>query len=276
MRLAWRTARRNIVSALGGVVVLGVILIAICAGVIAPYDPTDQMAQRLVPPCNAYPLGTDEFGRDVLSRIIFGARISLYVGLASSATAMVVGTILGVLSSYARGVIDHILMRVTDVMFAFPAVILALAITGILGPSLTHAIIAIVAVYTPRFARVVRGPALSVMEQEFILAARMVGARALRIIVFHLLPNVAAPIIVQATLSISTAILMEASLSFLGLGTQPPAPSWGTMLGTGRRYLEIAPWVGIFPGIAITLTVLGFNLFGDGLRDVLDPTLREL
>lgn len=179
---------------------------------------------------------------------------------------MVAGTIMGLVSGYSRGVIDHVLMRTADVVFPFPMVILAIVMTGILGPSLTNAIIAIILVYTPRFARVVRGSTLAVIEQEYVLAAKAIGARAPRISFQYVLPNVAAPIIVQTTLSVSTGIIMEAALSFLGLGTQSPAPSLGTMLGTGRCFLEIAPWVGIFPGTAIVMTVLGFNLFGDGLR----------
>lgn len=272
---AWRLARKNVIGSLGGLVVLSLVLLAIFAPFVAPYAPNDHVEKRLLPPSSSHVLGTDEFGRDVLSRIVFGSRVSLYVGVVAVAIALLLGAITGLVSGYAGGLIDNVLMRVVDVVFSFPALVLAIAITGILGPHLNNAVIAIGIVYAPRFARVVRGPTLSVMTQEYVLAARALGAPPGRIVLFHILPNVAAPTIVQTSLSVSTGILTEAALSFLGVGAQPPTPSWGTMLGTGRVYLETAPWLAIFPGIAIMLAVLGFNLFGDGLRDVLDPTLRR-
>lgn len=274
LRRAWWLVRKNPIGALGLLIVVAVVVIALGANVLAPYSPTAQLAKRLTPPNPQYLLGTDEFGRDILSRIIYGSRISLYVGIISVGIALVAGASLGVIAGFYRGRVDTVIMRLVDIVFAFPSVILAIAITGILGPSLTNAMIAIGIVYAPTFARVARGPVLSVMQEEYIEAARVVGVPNRRIMVRHVLPNITAPLIVQATLSFSTAILTEAALSFLGLGTQPPDPSWGTMLGTGRQYMVLAPWVAVYPGLAIMLTVLGFNLLGDGLRDILDPRLR--
>lgn len=267
-------ARKNSIGALGLLIVVAVVIIALGADLLAPFSPTAQLGKRLTPPDAQYLLGLDEFGRDVLSRIIFGSRISLYVGIISVGIALAVGGTLGVISGFYRGRVDTIIMRLVDVMFAFPSIILAIAVTGILGPSLTNAMIAIGIVYAPTFARVARGPVLSVMQEEYIQAALAVGVPNMRIMIRHVLPNIMAPLIVQTTLSFSTAILTEAALSFLGLGTQPPDPSWGTMLGTGRKFMEMAPWVAVYPGLAIMLTVLGFNLLGDGLRDALDPRLR--
>ena len=269
-----RVAAKNPLGAVGAVLIVLLLLAAALADLIAPYDPVSQLARRLTAPNDLYVLGTDEFGRDVLSRIIHGSRISLYVGVVSVGIALGIGGTLGLIAGYFGGWIDNLIMRLMDVMFSIPSLVLAIAITGILGASLRNAMIAIGIVYTPTFARVARGPVLSVVQHEYIQAARTIGARDWRIIARHVLPNVAAPIIVQTTLSLSTAILAEAVLSFLGLGTQPPEPSWGTMLGTGRKFMETAPWVAVFPGLAIMLAVLGFNLLGDGLRDALDPRLK--
>ncbi len=274
LRQARWLIRKNPIGALGALVIFAIIALAILAGSVSPFDPTAQIATRLAPPDGRYLLGVDEFGRDVLSRIIHGSRISLYVGIVSVGIALLAGATMGLLAGYYGGWIDNLVMRLVDIMFSFPSIILAIAITGILGPSLTNAMIAIGIVYAPTFARVTRGPVLSVIQEQYIEAARTLGAGDRRILLRHVLPNVMAPLIVQTTLSLSTAILTEASLSFLGLGTQPPDPSWGTMLGTGRKYMEIAPWVAVFPGVAIMITVLGFNLLGDGLRDALDPRLR--
>ncbi len=272
----WRTARRYPIGILGAIVVIAVVVVALLADVITPYDPTWQIADRLNPPDADYFLGADEFGRDIYSRIIYGARISLYVGMVSVIfIAVPVGVTFGVLAGYYGGWIDTVLSRTVDILFAFPSIVLAITIVGILGPSLTNAMIAIGIVYSPTFARIARGSTLSVVNLDYITASKTIGSKNLRIIIRHILPNIAAPLIVQTTLALSTAILAEASLSFLGLGTQPPTPSWGTMLGTGRRYMELAPWVAIFPGVAIMIVVLGFNLAGDGLRDALDPRLRE-
>ncbi len=267
--------RKNLLGILGAGIILGVILMALFAPWLAPHDPTAQIGKRLLPPGGDYALGTDEFGRDILSRILFGARISLWVGMLSVSIALLGGALLGLISGYYGGIADHLIMRVMDVIFSVPAIVLAIGITGILGPNLTNAMIAIGIVYAPTFARVTRGPVLSVMQREYVEAARAVGSTSPRIIFWHVLPNIAAPLIVQTTLSLSTAILTEAALSFLGLGIQPPEPSWGTMLGTGRKYMELAPWVAVFPGVAIMLTVLGFNLLGDSLRDILDPRLKS-
>ena len=269
-----RLVAKNPLGAVGAGLITVLLLTAALAGVLAPFDPSAQIARRLTGPAGVYLLGTDELGRDILSRIIYGTRISLYVGVVSVGIALGIGGTLGLLAGYFGGWVDNLLMRLMDVMFAIPSLVLAIAITGILGPNLTNAMIAIGLVYTPTFARVVRGPVLSVVQHEYVAAARTVGARHGRIVLRHVLPNVTAPIIVQTTLSLSTAILTEAVLSFLGLGTQPPEPSWGTMLGTGRKFMETAPWVAVFPGFAIMLAVLGFNLLGDGLRDALDPRLR--
>lgn len=266
--------RRSPLSIAGGAVVLGFIAMAALAPVLAPYAPDDQIARRLVAPQAVYPLGTDEFGRDILSRIVYGARISLWVGVVSVGIALAGGATSGLLAGYFRGRLDLWLMRVMDVMFSIPPIILAITLTGILGPGLTNAMVAIGLVYLPTFARIARGPVLAVVGCEYVEAARAAGAGAGRVICLHVLPNVTAPLIVQTTLALSTAILAEATLSFLGLGIQPPDPSWGTMLGTGRKYMELAPWVAIFPGAAVMLLVLGFNLLGDGLRDILDPRLK--
>jgi len=271
-----REIRRYPIGFIGAGIVLLVVLLALTADWITPYDPAWQIDERLMPPNADYILGLDEFGRDVFSRVIYGSRVSLYVGVVSVVfIALPIGTVLGITAGYFRGWVDTVLSRIVDVMFAFPSIILAIAIVGIFGPSLTNAMIAIGIVYSPTFARIARGSTLSVANLDYIMASRTVGAKHARIIWKHVLPNVAAPLIVQATLALSTAILLEAALSFLGLGTQPPTPSWGTMLGTGRRYMELAPWTAIYPGLAIMITVLGFNLAGDGLRDALDPRLRE-
>ena len=269
-----RLARRNPIGLLGAVVVALVIVVAALADVLAPYDPVSQIAPVLRPPGGAYALGTDDFGRDILSRVIHGSRVSLYVGVVSVGIALVSGSVLGLLAGYFGGWIDTIIMRAMDVLFGLPAIVLAIAITSVLGPSLNSALIAIGIVYAPQFGRVARAPTLSLRQRDFVTAARSTGAGDAWIVRRHILPNMTAPIIVQATVAFSTAILTEATLSYLGLGTQPPTPSWGTMLNAGKQVMLLAPWTSIFPGLAVALTVLGFNLLGDGLRDVLDPRLR--
>jgi peptide/nickel transport system permease protein len=273
----WRLGaalRRSPLSVAGAALVVAFILMAALAPLLAPHAPDDPVARRLLTPQRPYPFGTDEFGRDILSRIIWGARISLWVGVISVGIGLAGGASLGLVSGYVGGRVDMLLMRVVDVMFSIPPIILAITLTGVLGPGLLNATVAIGLVYLPTFARVARGPVLAVVAREYVEAARSSGAGPGRVLRLHVLPNVAAPLIVQTTLALSTAILAEATLSFLGLGIQPPDPSWGTMLGTGRKYMELAPWVAIFPGAAVMLLVLGFNLLGDGLRDVLDPRLR--
>lgn len=271
----WRRFRRNRIGLAGAAITLFVVLVAVLAPLLAPYPPDELHPNwRLYPPNEYFLLGTDEFGRDVLSRIIYGSRISLQVGLIAVSLALSVGSVLGLVAGFYGGPADHLIMRVMDVLFAFPAILLAIGIMAMLGPSITNAMIAIGVVYAPSFARLTRASVLSLREKEFVDAARVLGGSPARIVVRHIVPNLLAPLIIQTTFSLSTAILAEAALSFLGLGTPPPTPSWGTMLSASRRYLELAPWPAIFPGLAIMLVVLGFNLFGDGLRDVLDPRLR--
>jgi len=272
-RLA-RLARHNPIGLIGLAIVAAVVLVALAAPAIAPVSPTAQNARRLQPPSAANLMGTDESGRDVFSRVIYGSQISLYVGLVSVSLALVLGASIGVLGGYFGGWFDLLAMRFVDILFAVPALVLAIMIAGLLGPNLTNAMIAIGIVYVPAFARVARGSVLSVLAEQYVESARVVGASHWRIIRLYIAPNILAPVIVLTTLSLSTAILTEASLSFLGLGVQPPQPSWGTMLNNGRRFMEIAPWLVVFPGLAIMLVVQGFNFLGDGLRDALDPRLR--
>ena len=269
-----RLLRRSPVAVIGAGLILAAALLAVAAGVIAPHNPVAQIAQPLLRPGSAYLAGTDELGRDELSRLIYGARVSLYVGVLSVSIALALGASSGVVAGFYGGWLDNALMRAMDVLFSLPAIVLAIAITSILGPSLTNAMIAIGIVYAPTFARIARGPTLTVVNLAYIEAARAVGVPNPQIMLRHVLPNVSAPLLVQTTVSLSTAILTEAALSFLGLGTQPPTASWGLMLSTARQYMLIDPWIALLPGMAIALTVLGFNLLGDGLRDLLDPRLR--
>lgn len=259
-----------------GMTILGIIIFAaIFAPYIAPHDPIKQnILARYKAPSSRYLLGTDELGRDILSRIIYGARYSLLIGVISISIALLLGIFLGVVAGYFGGRIDLLLMRLVDILLAFPYILLAIAIVAILGPDLQNAMLAISIVNVPRFARIIRSSVLTIKENEFIQAAKALGASDLRIIVRHLLPNCLGPLIVQSTLSMASAILSAAGLSFLGLGAQPPTPEWGAMLSDARSALQIAPWVVTFPGLAIMLNVLGFNLLGDGLRDALDPKLK--
>ena len=266
---------RNPIGIIGAVIILITVLIAIFAPLIAPYSPSSQNGKRLLSPGRAHLMGTDELGRDTLSRIIYGARVSLQVGIVAVLIALVIGTTIGVITGFYGGRVDTSIMRVVDIMFAFPGLILAIVIAGLLGPSSRNAMIAIGIVYAPAFARVIRGSVLSVMGEPYLEAGRVIGARSSWLISRYVLPNILAPVIVLTTLYLSTAILSEAALSFLGLGAQPPEPSWGGMLNIARKYMEISPWMAIFPGGAIMIVVLGFNFLGDGLRDILDPRLRE-
>ena len=260
---------------IGLVLVLVYVIVALFAGILAPYGPLDQhVKDRLQAPSPTYWLGTDDFGRDILSRLMHGATNSLRVAILSVAFACALGTALGMVAGYTGGLFDNVIMRVMDMFFAFPAILLALTIVAALGPGAVNTILAIAVVYTPIFARVARGPVLSLKQMEFVEAARATGNRLPRILLRHILPNALAPIIVQISLALSWAMLTEAGLSFLGLGTIPPAPSWGSMLSDSRKLMEIAPWMAVFPGLAIMLGVLGFNLLGDGLRDALDPRLK--
>jgi peptide/nickel transport system permease protein len=257
---------------LGLAIVLAFVLIALFAPVIAPQDPlqTSWSAVRKAPSAQ-YLLGTDDIGRDVLSRVIWGARASLMAGLVSVCIAMALGVPIGLLAGYMGGWVDGVISRLTDAMLAVPFLILAIALAAFLGPSLTNAMIAIGVSSTPIFIRLTRGQVLSVKVEDFVEAARAVGNPPWRIALRHILPNILPPLIVQATLAIAAAIIAEASLSFLGLGQQPPAPSWGSMLNTAKNYVDNAPWMAIWPGVSIFLLVLSFNLLGDGLRDALDP-----
>ncbi len=274
-RRAWRRlkARKSALVAL--FVIVALILIAIFAPLIAPYDPTKQSwsAVRKAPSL-AHWFGTDEVGRDILSRIIYGARASLSAGVISVGIAISIGVPLGLLAGYLGGKVDAVLGRITDAMLAIPFLILAIALAAFLGPSLGNAMIAIGVTATPLFIRLTRGQTLSVVKEDYVEAARAVGNPGWRIALRHILPNVMPALLVQATLTIATAIIAEASLSFLGLGQQPPAPSWGSMLNAAQRFLTNAPWMAVWPGLAIFVTVLSFNLFGDGLRDALDPRTK--
>jgi peptide/nickel transport system permease protein len=269
---ALRPLLRNRLVLFGTGLILLVVLLAIFADVVAPYDPTEmKMVDALRRPSAPHPFGTDRFGRDVLSRTIYGSRIALGVALSSIALAFLVGAALGLIGGYAGGWPDLVIGRVMDVLFSFPTLILAIGIAAMLGPGLNNAALAIAVVYVPLFSRVARGPVIAEREKDHVVAAHGLGAGWPRVVFRHILPNVLAPLIVQASVSLAFAILIEASLSYLGLSAQPPTPSWGNMLNEGRTYLETAPWISVFPGIAIMVAVLAFNLLGDGLRDAFDP-----
>ena len=251
-----------------------IVAMALFAGTLAPHPPDEQNFDLMeAKPGAQAPFGTDRFGRDVLSRVIYGARVSLYVALTSISLAMLVGGTLGLIAGYAGGAWDNAINRVMDVFFSIPGLLLAVGVAAMRGPGMNSAVVAITIVYTPIFVRVMRAPVLAEREKEYIEAVRALGARRLVIALKHLLPNVLSPFVVQGTVAFSQAILIEASLSYLGLSAQPPTPSWGNMLNEGRTYLETAPWISVFPGVAIMMAVLAFNLIGDGLRDVLDPNV---
>jgi len=270
-----RKALRHGSVRFGGSVIALLTFIALFGNQIAPYDPMAMnFAERFAPPSWSHPFGTDDFGRDILSRILFGAAISFRVAVIAVGISGVAGVGFGLLAGYFGGWLDELIMRVMDILFAFPAVLLAITVMAILGRGVENAMIAIAIVYSPIFARVTRGAVISVRDREFVTAALALGQNRMRIMLGHILPNALGPIIVQTSLSLAFAILAEAALSFFGLGAQPPEPSWGRMLAEGRGFLQLAPWMGIFPGLAIMLTVLGFNTLGDGLRDVLDPRFR--
>jgi peptide/nickel transport system permease protein len=263
-------------SLVGMIIILLLITVAIFAPVIATHTPTDtDIINRYQAPSAEHYLGTDELGRDIYSRIIYGSRITIKIGVISVGIAMVIGVLLGAVAGFFGRWVDQIIMRIIDIMMAFPSILLAIALIAVLGKSLTNAMIAVGIVGIPHFARIVRSTVLSVKETEYIEASRVIGAKNGRILFSHVLPNCLAPIIVQATLTVGTAILDAAGLSFLGLGAQPPLPEWGAMLSDGRSALQTAPWVVMFPGLEIFMVVLGFNLFGDGLRDALDPRLKQ-
>jgi peptide/nickel transport system permease protein len=249
---------------------------ALLAPILAPYDPLAQtLSVRLEPPTSAHWLGTDSLGRDIASRLLYGARISLVIGVVVVALAGVFGTFVGLVAGYAGGLADEALMRLTEVFLAFPPLILAMAIAGALGPSLTNAIIAIAAVTWAVYARLARGQLLSLRRREYIEAARSIGVPPARILARHLLPNAIAPLLIQASFDMGAAIIAAAGLSFIGFGAQPPTPEWGVMISEGRNFISTQPWLSLFPGLAILFAVGAFNVLGDGLRDVLDPRLRR-
>lgn len=273
---------KNYFAMFGLLIVIVLVVCAIFAPLIAPFDPNEQnLAMRLLPPVyeeganSAYILGTDDFGRDLLSRIIYGARVSIMIGFISVVISLAVGLMLGILAGYYGGIIDLIIMRIVDIMLAIPAILLAIVIVAILGPSLYNAMIAIGIVGIPTYARIIRASVLAEKEKEYVIASRINGSSDLRLMLVVILPNCLSPIIVQATMGFASAVLEAAGLSFLGLGAQPPLAEWGAMLSNSLQYITTAPWMILYPGLAIFLTVLGFNLIGDALTDALDPKLRS-
>src|SRR5437762_1808565 len=271
---ALRRAARARLAPFGAAVLLAAIVVALAAPLLAPYDPLAQnLGNILARPGRAHWLGTDNVGRDVLSRVIWGTRVSLVAGFVSVAIAAVAGGVLGMLAGYAGGRADGVVMRLMDAVLSFPPLVLALALGAVLGAGLMGVLIALGVVYTPTFARLMRGQVLAITAREYVDAARALGAPGWRIAWHHVLPNAAPPIVVQASLSVAFAILAEASLSFLGLGVQPPAASWGSMINAGRGYLQQAPWIVFGPGAALFVTVVGLNFVGDAIRDALDPRL---
>ncbi len=270
--MVWRRFLSNRAAVVGGAFMGLFLLLAALAPWAAPYDPLEQdLYNRLSPPSMTHPFGTDDFGRDILSRVIYGTRISLRIGVAAVMIALVAGTVIGIVAGYYGGALDQVLMRLMDLMLAFPSILLAIGIVAILGPGLDNAMIAIGVVAIPQYSRLIRASTLTVREADYVQALRALGAKDLRILMTAVLPNCLAPLIVQSTLSLATAILDAAGLSFLGLGAQPPTPEWGAMLSGGRELILSAPWVLTYPGVAIFVTVLAFNLLGDGLRDAFDP-----
>jgi len=267
---------RNKLAVLGAVLLLFLVTMAVLAPWVATHNPFKlNIKERFLPPSSSHFFGTDGYGRDLFSRVVYGAAIALRVGFLSIIVAMTAGILLGLISGYYRGWIDTIIMRIMDAILSFPIILLAIGIMAVLGAGFANLMIALGAVYTPRFARLVRSSVLSIREKEYIEAARVTGCSDVHILFVHILPNCWAPVIIQATISFGYAILWEAALSFLGLGAPPPSPSWGSLLADGKEVLNRAPWLTYFPGAAIALAVLSLNLFGDGLRDVLDPRFKE-
>ena len=274
----WRRLKRNKMAVLGLIILIILVLLAVFADVIANYDNVvikQNLAHRLQGPSAAHWLGTDEFGRDIFARLVHGTRVSLQVGIVAVGISIVIGGILGAVAGYYGGKLDNTIMRIMDIFLAVPSILLAIAIVSALGPSIINLMLAISISSVPSYARIVRASVLSIRDQEFIEAAKAIGASNTRIIFRHIITNSLAPVIVQATLGVASAILSTAGLSFIGLGIQPPAPEWGSMLSGGRQYLRYAWWVTTFPGVAIMITILSLNLLGDGLRDALDPRLKQ-
>ncbi|MEA3238838.1 MAG: ABC transporter permease [Candidatus Bipolaricaulota bacterium] len=272
VRRLWRTFCRNKTAFAGAVIALIVILVAILAPVIAPYDPLIQdVYHRLLSPQQGHLLGTDNFGRDILSRVIYGARVSLIVGISSVLIGMVIGTSLGIIAGIKGGTVENVIMRTVDVLMSFPNLIMGLMVMAVLGSGMIKLIIAIGVIMAPRFVRIVHAPTLAIKEQDYITAARALGFSDLRVIFRHALPNVMGEVLVMATLWTATAIRIEANLSFIGLGVPPPTPTWGGIIREGMDYLTNASWISLFSGAAILITVLSFNMLGDGIRDIIDP-----
>ncbi len=273
----WRRLKRNKLAIIGLIIILSLAAVAISADFIADYETVvikQDIKNRLKPPSEEHIFGTDEFGRDIFARLVHGARVSLTVGLISVSIALVVGGFLGAIAGYYGNRIDNVIMRVMDIFLAVPNILLAIAIVAALGTSIVNLMIAVGISSIPSYARIVRASVLSIKDQEFVEAARAIGAKDLTIILTHIIPNSLAPVIVQATLGVANAILSTAALSFIGLGIQPPAPEWGAMLSGGRTFLRDASHITVFPGIAIMITILALNMLGDGLRDALDPKLK--
>ncbi|MCK4598710.1 ABC transporter permease [Candidatus Bipolaricaulota bacterium] len=272
----WRTFRKNRTAFAGAVITLIVVLVAIFAPLIAPYDPLDQdVYHRLLSPQRGHLLGTDNFGRDSFSRIIYGARVSLIVGVCSVLIGMVVGTSLGIIAAMKGGKVENLVMRTVDVLMSFPNLIMGLMIMAILGSGMGKLIIAIGIIMAPRFARIAHAPTLAIKEQDYITAARALGFSDLRVIFRHALPNILGEVLVMGTLWTATAIRIEANLSFIGLGVPPPTPTWGGIIREGMDYLSNASWISLFSGVAILITVLSFNMLGDGIRDIIDPHITH-
>lgn len=277
MKEFWGDFIKNRLAMVGLAIVIGLFLVAILASFLAPEDPTLQsLPDKRAKPGGKYILGADEFGRDILSRLIYGTRVALFVGIVSIAIALFFGIILGTISGYFEGFADNLIMRAIDILLAFPYLLLAIAVVSAIGPGILNTTIAVGIWATPGFARIVRASVITIKQADYIQAANALGASNARIIFLEIMPNFISPIIVYSTLYMANAILVEAALSFLGLGVQPPTPSWGLMVSSGRDFLLSAPHIATIPGIAIMITVLGFNLLGDGLRDSLDPKLRNL
>jgi len=272
----WRRFSRNKNGVVGSLIILGLVMMALFAQFIAPHSYSDQnLSKSLLPPLQEGLLGTDQFGRDLLSRLIFGSRASIEVGLIATGISVIIGTSLGAIAGYLGGWFDYVTEALVSITWAFPTVLMALFLVSVLGPSLVNVMLAVGLVNWASYTRVVRSQVLSLKEADFVLAARLSGSQSWRVIFRHLVPNALSPVIVMASLGMANAILTEAALSFLGLGIQPPTPSWGSILADARSFLTMAPWLSIFPGIAIMVAVLGFNLLGDGLRDVIDPHSRQ-
>ncbi|SER06458.1 ABC transporter permease [Piscibacillus halophilus] len=273
---AFRRLRKNRLSMTGFFIIVFFIIVGIFAPLLTSHGIDDQeLVNRLQPPSSEHWFGTDDLGRDILTRIAYGARISLLVGFIAVTGALIFGTLLGIIAGYFGKWVDMVISRIFDILLAFPSILLAIAIVAILGPSLQNALVAIAIINIPIFGRLVRSKVLSLREEEFVMAAKAQGLKNGRIIFHHILPNSLAPIIVQATLGFGTAILEAAALGFLGLGAKQPTPEWGYMLSNARDFIQLAPWTLVFPGISIMLVVLGFNLIGDGLRDALDPKMKN-